>query len=51
MFEDIHSHKNIKAAVWFSEGDYNPENKEVARPYYLDETPETLKAFKEGLKK
>ncbi len=51
MFGDIHSHKNIKAAVWFSEGDYNPENKEVARPYYLDETPETLKAFKEGLKK
>lgn len=51
MFDDIRNHKNIKAAVWFSEGDYNPETKEVARPYYLDETPETTEAFKNGLEK
>lgn len=51
MFSDIKNHKNIKAAVWFSEADYNPENGEVARPYFLDETPETIQAFKEGLKK
>ena len=51
MFEDLKNHKNIKAAVWFSEADYNLENGEVARPYYLNETPETVKAFRDGLKK
>lgn len=50
MFKDMKNHPNIKMAVWFSEADYNLENGEVARPYYLNETPETVEAFREGLK-
>lgn len=52
MFADIKKYKNIKAAVWFHFADYatKPDGtKEVARPYFLDETPETLQAFKDGL--
>ena len=47
MFEHIHDYPNIKAAVWFSSADYDGET--PARPYWLDETPETLAAFKKGL--
>lgn len=52
MFKNIHTYPNIKAAVWFSAADYDPAFKNsptVARPYWLDETPETLNAFKNGL--
>lgn len=51
MFKNIHKYPNIKAAVWFSfaDYDYRPENKGIAaRPYWLDETSETLEAFKKG---
>ena len=50
MFEHIGDHENIKAAVWFSSADYDTDGT-VARPYWLDETEETLTAFREGLKK
>lgn len=50
MFADISKYKNIKAAVWFNFADYDPNNPGViARPYFLDETPETTQAFKDGL--
>lgn len=49
MFENIGKYNNIKIAVWFSAADYD-ENGNVARPYWLDETPGTLEAFKNGLK-
>lgn len=50
MFENIGKYKNIKAAVWFSYADYDPkDNKTVSRPYWLDETEETVAAFKRGL--
>ena len=48
MFEHIHKYNNIKMAVWFSAADYD-ENGVAARPYWLDETQETLQAFKEGI--
>lgn len=48
MFKNIGSYKNIKIAVWFSEADYT-EKGVAARPYWLDETPATLNAFKKGL--
>lgn len=51
MFNNISNYPNIKAAVWFNSADYNPENGEVSRPYWLTETDETLNAFKNGLKK
>lgn len=48
MFENINHYPNIKAAVWFSYADYD-KNKVAARPYWLDETSETLKAFQNGI--
>jgi hypothetical protein len=48
MFENMQNYPNIKIAVWFSSADYDSEGN-VARPYWLDETPETLAAFKKGL--
>ena len=49
MFGHIGKYPNIKIAVWFSSADWDAEGN-VARPYWLDETPETTAAFKEGLK-
>ncbi len=52
MFKNIENYPNIKAAVWFSAADYDPdytETLQVSRPYWLDETKETLDAFKAGL--
>lgn len=52
MFKNINDYPNIKAAVWFSVADYDPdyvETLQVSRPYWLDETKETLDAFKAGI--
>lgn len=52
MFTHIGDYENIKAAVWFNWGDRDyREGKEdiIARPYYLDETPETLDMFRRGV--
>ncbi len=46
MFAHIGDYPNIKLAVWFSAADYDGDV--PARPYWLDETPETLAAFKRG---
>ncbi len=51
MFADIKNYPNIKAAVWFSEGDRDyREGKEgiIARPYYMDENEDTIAAFRDG---
>lgn len=53
MFQHIGNYPNIKIAVWFSYADYDGDpdmGAPVARPYWLDETPETLAAFAEGVK-
>lgn len=53
MFDSIKSYPNIKAAVWFSSADYDPDfpgATKVSRPYFLDETIDTLNAFRDGLK-
>ena len=50
MFEHIHDYPNIRIAVWFSFADFDDANGGVpARTYWLDETPETLDAFRRGL--
>ena len=52
MFNSLELYPNIKAAVWFSSADYDPRpgyEEKVGRPYWLDETPEVLEAFKKGL--
>ena len=54
MFDCIDKYENIKIAVWFNFADYDfreDRKNQVSRPYWLDETPETTEAFKEGLKK
>lgn len=53
MFKNIKNYPNIKMAFWFNSADYdNSKGFEtvVARPYWLDETPETTEAFARGLK-
>lgn len=51
MFDQIGEYPNIKLAVWFHFADFDPEHPQtVARPYWLDETEETLDAAKKGLK-
>lgn len=40
---------NIKAAVWFSAADYDPETNKVTKAFWLDETAETTAAFRDGL--
>jgi hypothetical protein len=50
MFGHIGGYPNIKLAVWFSYADYDPEREGViSRPYRLDETDATTKAFYDGL--
>ena len=52
MFENISDYENIKIAVWYSnpDMDFRPEyHGQIARPYMLDETPESLDAFRQGL--
>lgn len=53
MFESLKDYPHIKMAFWFNSADYDerPEKEgAVARPYWFDETPETIEAFKNGLK-
>lgn len=47
MFDHIGDYPNLKIAVWFSYADFDGDT--PARPYWLDETPETLAAFRDGL--
>ncbi len=49
MFRTIDQYPNIKAAVWFSAADYDVDGT-PARPYWLDETPDTVDAFRRGLR-
>lgn len=52
MFDVIHKYDNIKMAFWFNSADYDPaypKETVVSRPYWLDETEETLRAFGEGV--
>jgi len=52
MFSALPRYRNIRAAVWFSYVDWDfrfPYGEVPARPYWLDETPETLEAFRRGV--
>lgn len=53
MFREIKNYDNIKMALWWSSADYDMREatyKTLARPYFLDETEETTRAFREGMK-
>lgn len=52
MFQSIKKYDNIKMALWWSSADYDMREatyKTLARPYFLDETEETTRAFREGI--
>lgn len=51
MFRSIRDYPRIKVAVWWSgcDMDNSGETPVPARPYYLDETDETTRAFAQGL--
>ena len=54
MFASISRYPNIKVAVWWSYADYDtrPGREHIAaRPYFLDETNETIEAFASGRNK
>jgi len=48
MFRRIRNYDNIKIAIWWDGCDWDAEGN-VARSYFLDETPGTLEIFKDGI--
>ena len=53
MFTVLHKYPKIKMAFWFNSADWDPDYPKetvLSRPYWLDETEDTLKAFGEGVK-
>ena len=50
MFDHILAYENIKVAVWWDGCDWDSEGN-VARPYFIDETPQIVEVFKELLNK
>ena len=53
MFKDLKKYPEIKAAVWFNSQDFDPRydyETVISRQYRLDETQETIDAFKNGVK-
>lgn len=49
MFGHIGNYPNVKVAIWWDGCDWDVYGN-VARPYFIDETPELLETFKEFLK-
>ena len=50
MFDQLPNYPRIEALIWWDYADFARGGK-LARPYYLDETPEIIRAFKEGMKR
>ncbi|MDD2503586.1 MAG: glycosyl hydrolase, partial [Clostridia bacterium] len=50
MFAHIENYENVKIAVWWDGCDWDAEGN-VARPYFIDETPGIIQVFKEMLNK
>ncbi|MEG2199972.1 MAG: glycosyl hydrolase, partial [Anaerovorax sp.] len=48
MFEHIQNYDRIKLAIWWDGCDWDT-NGNVARPYFIDETPQILETFKKYL--
>ena len=49
MFSKIYYLDRIKAAIWWDGCDYDSKGN-IARSYFLDETPEIMDVFREGIK-
>lgn len=50
MFNHIGKYKNIKVAIWWDGCDWDA-NGNIARPYFIDESPNLLDIFREYLNK
>lgn len=50
MFDNIGSYPRIKVAIWWDGCDWDA-NGNIARPYFIDETPQIIQTFKELLNK
>ena len=50
MFDHIDSYPRIKVAVWWDGCDWDASGN-IARPYFIDETPQIIQTFKELLNK
>lgn len=48
MFKDIKKYPKLKAAIWWSHTDFDPDDR-PARKYKLDETPEVVERFRQHL--
>ncbi|BES65234.1 glycosyl hydrolase [Gottschalkiaceae bacterium SANA] len=49
MFDQLPYYPRIEALIWWDYADYATGGK-IARPYYIDETPDVMDAFREGFK-
>lgn len=49
MFASLPDYPKLKAAVWWSSCDYDPENQNVSRSYFIDDTPGVMAIFRENL--
>ncbi len=49
MLSEIEKYENIKLAVWWDDADYTADG-EVARAYFIDDSPEMIEIFREYFK-
>lgn len=50
-FDSIREYPRIRAAIWWNGADKDPANGQIARSYYVDETPAIMQTFKNNLSK
>jgi len=48
MFDSLDQFPRLQGLIWWNFADYDRTGK-IARPYYIDETPEVIHAFKSGM--
>ena len=48
MFQQLHKYPDIKVAIWWNGCDWVVPGEVPARPYWVNETAQTLESFKQG---
>ena len=49
MFASLHRYPKLKAAVWWSGCDYDPDNGGISRSYFIDDTEGVMALFRENI--
>jgi hypothetical protein len=49
MFTSLKDFPDLQGLIWWNYADFDPKGR-IARPYYIDESPEVINAFKAGFK-